>query len=46
MVLDDLRVVSFLDYRGPVERAHFGGTPAPTLGLRLEGPRTRLEPPG
>ncbi|MEU4540710.1 glycoside hydrolase family 68 protein [Streptosporangium sp. NPDC023825] len=46
MVLDDLRVVSFLDYRGPAERAHFGGTPAPMSRLRLEGPRTRLEPLG
>nr|WP_062340623.1 glycoside hydrolase family 68 protein [Herbidospora sakaeratensis] len=44
MVLDDLRVVSFLDYRGPVDRAGFGGTVAPLLRLRLEGHRTRVEP--
>jgi levansucrase len=43
MVLDDLRVVGFLDYRGPADRAHFGGTPAPVLRLRLDGHRTRLE---
>ncbi|GAB1818834.1 glycoside hydrolase family 68 protein [Herbidospora sp. RD11066] len=42
MVLDDLRVVGFLDYRGPVDRAHFGGTVAPMLRLRLDGHRTRL----
>ncbi len=44
MVLDDLRAVSFLDYRGPVERAHFGGTVAPTLHLRLDGDRSWIEP--
>ncbi|WP_212735220.1 glycoside hydrolase family 68 protein [Herbidospora galbida] len=44
MVLDDLRVVSFLDYRGPADRAHFGGTVAPLVRLHLDGHRTRLEP--
>ncbi|WP_214104710.1 glycoside hydrolase family 68 protein [Acrocarpospora catenulata] len=44
MVLDDLRVVSFLDYRGPADRTHFGGTVAPLLKLHLEGNRTHIEP--
>ncbi len=50
-VLPDLQVASFVDYRGPGEgpkrgkprgRAHFGGTFAPFLQLRLDGARAGL----
>lgn len=50
LVLSDLTVVSFVDLIGldrpphdPVEaRAHFGGTPAPTLRLAIDGDQARL----
>lgn len=50
LVLDDLRVLGFADNvglnrlpAGPAEaRAHFGGTPAPELQLRLQGDRAWL----
>lgn len=38
LVLDDLRVTSFVDQMGP-GRAGFGGTPAPEFRLGLEGAR-------
>lgn len=54
-VLPDLSVTSFVDYWGtedglasskPVGRAHFGGTFAPFLHLRLEGERALIEDDG
>jgi levansucrase len=50
-VLDDLSVISFIDAWGlkgrkisdaTMARAHFGGTPAPRLQLRLDGARATL----
>lgn len=49
-VLDDLRVISFVDRPGlrtepddpAVAREHFGGTPAPVLRLTLDGDRAAL----
>lgn len=51
LVLPDLSVLSFVDIVGldrmprnaAEARAHFGGTPAPTLNLRLDGCRIWLE---
>ncbi|GIH28380.1 glycoside hydrolase 68 family protein [Acrocarpospora phusangensis] len=47
VVLDDLRAVSFLNYRndGPEKtaRAAFGGTIAPVLRLTLDGAKSRVE---
>lgn len=52
LVLDDLRVISFVDSWGlggkpaadeAMARAHFGGTPAPVLTLTLDGATSHLE---
>jgi levansucrase len=44
LVLDDLRVVSFANYRAGAEspRTRFGGTVAPFLRLALDGTATSL----